>query len=106
MLVQEVTSAELQQLIDTETAPLLIDFFATWCGPCKAMAPALEAFAAENPDLKVVKVDVDVCQDMARKFQLRSVPTLVLLQEGRVLGAKIGSQNLANLRDWLRAARH
>ncbi len=76
---------------------VLVDFHAGWCGPCKAMAPALEAFAAENTGVKVVKVDVDEAPDAALGFRVRSVPTLVLLKDGNVLKQASGAMSKSQL---------
>lgn len=76
---------------------VLVDFHASWCGPCKAMAPALEAFAAENPGVTVVKVDVDEAPEAALGFRVRSVPTLVLLRDSSVVSQRSGAMSKAQL---------
>ncbi len=71
--------------------PVLVDFSASWCGPCRAMAPALEAFAARRADdLAVVKVDIDEAPALAARFGIRSVPTLMLFQDGRQVAIQPG----------------
>lgn len=62
---------------------VLVDFFATWCGPCKMLGPVLEEIAKEQTDLKIVKVDVDQHESLAQQFGIMSVPTLVLYKDGR-----------------------
>lgn len=69
-------------------APVLVDFSASWCGPCHAMAPALEKFAAGRNDLDVVKVDIDEAPDIAGRYSVRSVPTLMLFVEGKPVAAQ------------------
>ncbi len=79
-----------QELIDGDT-PVLVDFFATWCGPCKMMQPILEDTAKQLGDqVKIVKVDVDRNQLAASKFQVRGVPTLILFQKGKILWRESG----------------
>lgn len=79
-----------QQLIDGDQ-PVLVDFFATWCGPCKMMQPILEDTAkALGEKVKIVKVDVDRNQMAASKFQVRGVPTLILFQKGKILWRESG----------------
>ena len=71
--------------------PVLVDFFVSWCGPCRAMAPALEAFAARrSDDLAVLKVDIDAEPGVAGRYGIRSVPTLMLFQDGKPLAAQAG----------------
>lgn len=93
-----VTPEKLQQLIDATENPLLIDFMADWCGPCQSMAPHLEAFAqARAEDVLVVKLDIDAYPDEAARFMVRSVPTIILLQDGRVLGVHSGALSASQL---------
>jgi thioredoxin 1 len=71
--------------------PVLVDFSASWCGPCRAMAPALEAFAAHrSDDLAVVKIDIDAAPAVAARLGIRSVPTLVLFQDGKPVAVHAG----------------
>ena len=71
--------------------PVLVDFSASWCGPCRAMAPALEAFAAHRTDdLAVVKIDIDAAPAAAARFGIRSVPTLMLFQDGKPVAVHAG----------------
>ncbi len=70
--------------------PVLIDFFATWCGPCRMLAPVLEEIAAERPDIKVVKVDVDEAEELAAAFGVTGIPTLVVMKEGKVENTMVG----------------
>jgi len=81
---------------------VLVDFYATWCGPCKMMAPALEAFAAVSPGLNVVKVDVDEAPVLAAQFGIRSVPTIALLKDGKVLKQRSGAMSVAQLADFVK----
>ncbi len=79
-----------QELIDGDT-PILVDFFATWCGPCKMMQPILEDTAKKMGEkVKIVKVDVDKNPLAASKFQVRGVPTLILFQKGKILWRESG----------------
>jgi thioredoxin 1 len=83
--------SSFQDLISGET-PVLVDFFAEWCGPCKMMAPALQAFAQEQAGkLKVIKVDVDKNPAAAAQFQISGVPTLILFHQGKMLWRKSGA---------------
>ncbi len=78
--------------------PVLVEFFATWCAPCKALAPTLKHLADRTGDkLKIVKVDIDRARPVATKFQIQSVPTMILFKDGIVVWRQTGVQSLGKL---------
>src|SRR4051794_15509702 len=88
-----VTDDSFSEDVLTSTTPVLVDFWATWCGPCKMIAPVLEEIATEKAgELKVAKLDVDANPGVARDFQVVSIPTLILFKNGepvkRIVGTK------------------
>ena len=76
---------------------VLVDFFATWCGPCKMLSPVLEQLAESNPDLLVLKIDVDEVGPLAARFGIQAIPTLILFKDGRQVDKRMGYQNLNQL---------
>ena len=72
--------------------PVLLDFFASWCGPCRMVAPILDEIAAEREDIKVCKVDIDEQPELASRFRIMSVPTLMVLKNGNIVDQSIGAR--------------
>ncbi len=89
--VTVVTDEAFNELLNSSETPILIDFFATWCGPCKAIAPILDEFAGENSDsLKVVKLNVDENPRTPAKYGVRGIPTLILFNQGKEVKKIVG----------------
>ena len=89
-----LTSKNYDEEVVKSQIPVLIDFWATWCGPCRAMMPIVEEIAKENEGkIKVCKVNVDEEPDLAEKFGVMSIPTFVAIKNGEVLGTSIGVQD-------------
>ena len=80
---------------------VLVDFFATWCGPCKMLSPVIERVASEHPELKVAKVDVDELPQIAAKFQVQAIPTLFLIKDGVVTASQMGYMNKNQLEGFI-----
>lgn len=80
---------------------VLVDFFAEWCGPCRMLAPILEDFASEESEIEVYKVNVDNEPDLAREFQVSSIPTMILFKDGKKIDKKIGFAPKDVLKAWI-----
>ena len=80
---------------------VIVDFFATWCGPCKMLSPVLESLSTEYPEVTFVKVDVDDCHNVSKEYGIMSVPTLMKFENGKLIDTKVGYQNINELRKWL-----
>ncbi|MBP3807729.1 MAG: thioredoxin [Eubacterium sp.] len=91
MAVQRITSAEFDELVLKNDKPVFVDFFATWCGPCKMMEPVLEKASEEVPDVDFVSIDTDEAEDLALSYGITNIPCMIFFKNGeeadRVVGA-------------------
>ena len=90
MSVIKVNDDTFEQEVLKSNIPVLVDFYADWCGPCKMLSPTVDEVAAENDDIKVVKVNVDESQNVAIKYQVMSIPTLVVIKNGNEVNRSVG----------------
>jgi thioredoxin 1 len=102
--IQEVTDANFQAEVLESEKPVLVDFWAPWCGPCRMVAPVLEEIAEERDDLRIVKLNVDENQQTAAAFQILSIPTMILFKAGKPVKAIVGAYPKAQLKAQLEPA--
>lgn len=91
---------EFNNLIEDEKA--LVDFYATWCGPCQLISPIIEEIAKENENIKVIKIDVDKFPELSRKYGIMSIPTLMVFSEGKEVKKHIGYLDKKGIEDLLK----
>ena len=92
-----ITKENYEALVNSGDKPVLIDFWATWCGPCRMIAPIVEEIAAEREDILVGKVDVDNEPGLAKSFRIVSIPTLILVKDGKETARVMGYRPKADI---------
>lgn len=96
-MAMEVNQNEFQKEVLEAVQTVLVDFWAPWCGPCRMQTPILEEFSKENPAIKVVKVNVDDNAEISERYNIMSIPSLMVFKNGQLVNKAIGLQSKANL---------
>ncbi len=97
-----INSNNYQEEVLNSDRKVLLDFWAPWCGPCRMVGPIVEEIAAERPDIKVCKVNVDEEAALASQFRIMSIPTLVVMENGKVVNQAVGARSKAGILELLK----
>ncbi len=92
MSVMQITKENFSSRVLASDLPVLLDFYADWCGPCRMVAPLLAEIAAESSDIRVGKINVDEQEELARQFGIMSIPALVIMKNGKITAQSVGAR--------------
>lgn len=102
MSVVELSINNFDNEVLNADKPVLVDFWASWCGPCRMVSPIVDEIANENTDIKVCKVNVDDNQELAEKYNVMSIPTLIVFKEGKIVNQMVGAKPKNQILDMIK----
>ncbi|MAM33715.1 MAG: thioredoxin [Micavibrio sp.] len=104
-MTQQVSDTEFEQEVLKSDKPVIVDFWAEWCGPCKAMSPLVDELSSEMSEkVKVVKVNIDENPEVPTKYGVRGIPTFMVFKDGAVKETKVGGMSKTQLTEWVEKA--
>lgn len=102
MAITTINQNNFEEKVTKADSPVLLDFWAAWCGPCTRLSPVVEELAKEHPEISFGKVNVDDAPELAQKFQISAIPTLLLFRDGKPVDMSIGVKSKAELEAFLK----
>jgi len=99
--VEDILAEQFTQLVEQVKGKVLVDFYAPWCAPCKMIAPVVEQIAQEHSDIKVVKINADNSQALMAKFGIRGIPTLLLVNNGKLVATQVGAASVKQVKEFI-----
>jgi thioredoxin 1 len=104
-MTQQVTDNDFETQVLKANGPVVVDFWAEWCGPCKAMSPLVDELAGEvEGKAKIVKINIDESPNAPTKYGVRGIPTFMIFKDGKVVDTKVGSMSKTALADWVKGS--
>lgn len=101
-MTKEITDSEFQEEVLNAKEPVLIDFWAEWCGPCKMLGPIIEQLSIEMKDkIKIVKMNIDNNPEAPSSLGIRSIPTMIIFKDGKPIATKVGALPKNSIKDWI-----
>lgn len=102
MAITTINQENFEAKVTQSSAPVLLDFWATWCGPCTMLSPVVEELAQEHPEISFGKVNVDEVPELAQRYQISAIPTLLLFKDGQPVDMSVGVKSKAELENFLK----
>lgn len=102
MSMMELNNSNFEEKVKNADSPVLVDFWAAWCGPCTMLSPIVEQLAEEHPEIAFGKVNVDEAPELAQQFQVSAIPTLVLFKDGKAVGTSVGVKSKDDLEEFIK----
>jgi len=101
-MAKEISEKTFEAEVLNNIKPVLVDFWAPWCGPCRAIAPALDEISKEELDFEVMKVNIDENPELAVKFRIQSIPSMMVFKNGEVVASKVGGSAKSSIISWVK----